>query len=179
VDFSPGVAEFWAYVDQPGAGGDRVASLDVPSGNPDFGHAWWQFKVPAAWAKLLPADLKPYVNTPTGFNATNPITASQWTSPGVLSIPDTANLSGLNVQNHWSIGWAGLLAGLRYAQQLDQNPDTYDLEVFNSTDAVIAAGAAANVDVPQTPGDYFGQFEASDTGDFGEDLMDIGGQRVS
>lgn len=177
-DFTPHVGVFKAFVDQPGAGGDRDVFEGTPE-QPDLGSAWWEIDVPPAMVKRLPADLRQFVNHEVGYV---PQAGSQLTSgPGALGLIASDSNFVPTVQGHWSIGWAGLIAGLRYTQQLSQTPGTFDLQTFNENDAVIEAANAAGIEVPRTEGSYAGlnlDFSAADAGDLGEDLVEMGGQRV-
>lgn len=73
------------------------------------------------------------------------------------------------VDHEWKISLLQLLNGLQYAQQLYNNPGTYNLNTHNCTDMALGAATAVGVTIQAAQGTWpkGGGFNP---GDLGEDL---------
>lgn len=166
---------FKVFVDQPGSGGDSdpFEWISFPD-KIDIGHAFWMYtnSYPAI---VKDVGLRFFVNKTIGYYPDDPgPTLFSPSVNGFLYIPDDDHLASHEVDHCWGISLEKLLDGLRYAQRLRKNPGIYNLNSNNCADAVVGAGSAVGVTVPDPQGTWpFGG--GSNPGAMGEALRVLNG----
>ena len=119
--------------------------------------------------------LRRFVNIHMGFYPDGEVGLTSPSKPGKLVKPDVGHLFTYEVEHAWDVSFDQFTNGLLHAKNLNAHPGTYDLRHQNCVDAVINAGMAVGVSVPDTEGDWlFGR--GSNCGDLGEDLRILNGK---
>jgi len=164
---------FVVYVDQPGSGGQRVAYNATLNGI-DAGHAFWMYTNSYPFMIQEP-QMRVFINVHMGYWPDGVVSLLSPSAPGKLVKPDVTHLESYEVDHSWEVSFTQFTNGLRHAMNLKRSPGTYDLRHQNCVDAVINAGKAVGVSVPDTEGDWL-FWRGSNCGDLGEDLRILNGK---
>lgn len=160
---------FIVYVDQPVAG--SRAKYTIKNGEYDVGHAWWKFRTSNSEIVEENSDLRKFMNKPMGYYPAFPIFSAgriRLVGPGKLFVPDGSHKA--DVSYIWDISIDAFEKGLLISKNIFESPGVYDAQRNNCCDAVIYAGAAVGVAVPDTG-------TPSNAGDLGEDLRLLKGKK--
>ena len=152
------------YVDQPGSGGDRdTYEINSITETPDVGHTF---------VKLVKENKDGTTTSYTfGFYPSGGVDLNNKTTRGII----------YNDEDHqYDVSWETSVNKEQFNKMIkyigSEETTTYDLDDYNCTDFVIQMAKSGGIKLPDTQGKWpFGG--GSNPGDFGEDLMEMGGQR--